>query len=100
MKIRKIKKVFKMGIRPMRKSRSYKVAKRLRKLYGTSRFSNTIIYSQDIWQGKSFLPLLLTIMIGKKPYKVYISINSPFFNQRHKKSNNNGNTQRNQSSYR
>ena len=66
MKIRKIKKEFKKGIRPIRKSRSYKVAKRLRKLYGTSRFPNTINYSQDIWQGKAFLPLLLTIRIGKK----------------------------------
>lgn len=65
MKIRKIKKEFKKGIRPIRKSRSYKVAKRLRKLYGTSRFSNTISYSQDIWQGKAFLPFQLTIRIGK-----------------------------------
>ena len=65
MKIRKVKKEFKKGIRPIRKSRSYKVAKRLRKLYGTSRFPNTINYSQDIWQGKAFLPLMLTIRIGK-----------------------------------
>lgn len=65
MKIRKIKKEFKKGIRPIRKSRSYKVAKRLRKLYDTSRFPNTINYSQDIWHGKAFLPLLLTIRIGK-----------------------------------
>ena len=64
MKIRKVKKEFKKGIRPIRKSRSYKVAKRLRKLYGTSRFPHTINYSQDIWQGKAFLPLMLTIMIG------------------------------------
>ena len=56
MKIRKVKKEFKKGIRPIRKSRSYKVAKRLRKLYGTSRFPHTINYSQDIWQGKAFLP--------------------------------------------
>ena len=79
MKIRKIKKEFKMPLRPLRKNRSYKVAKRLHKLYGTSRFPNTINYSQDIWQGKAFLPLMLTIRIGKKPYKAYISINSPFF---------------------
>ena len=83
MKIRKVKKEFKMPLRPLRKNRSYKVAKRLRKLYGTSRFPNTINYSQDIWQGKAFLPLMLTIRIGKKPYKAYILINSPFFNQRH-----------------
>ena len=78
MKIRKVKKEVKKDIRPIRKSSSYKVAKRLRKLYGTSRFPNTINYSQDIWQGKAFLPLMLTIRIGKKPYKAYISINSPF----------------------
>ena len=83
MKIRKVKKEFKMPLRSIRKNRSYKVAKRLRKLYGTSRFPNTINYSQDIWHGKAFLPLMLTIRIGKKPYKAYISINSPFFNQGH-----------------
>ena len=83
MKIRKIKKEFKKGIRPIRKSGSYKVAKRLRKLYGTSRFPNTINYSQDIWQGKAFLPLMLTIRIGKKLRKAYFSTNSPLFNQRH-----------------
>ena len=83
MKIRKVKKEFKKGIRPIRKSRSYKVAKRLRKLYGTSRFPNTINYSQDIWQGKAFLPLMLTIRIGKKLHKVYFSTNSPLFNQKH-----------------
>lgn len=81
MKIRKIKKEFKKGIRPIRKNRSYKVAKRLRKLYGTSRFPNTINYSQDIWQGKAFLPLMLTIRIGKKQHKAYFSTNSPLFNQ-------------------
>lgn len=54
MKIRKVKKEFKKGIRPIRKRRSYKVAKRLRKLYGTSRFPNTINYSQDNLAGKSF----------------------------------------------
>lgn len=90
MKIRKIKKEFKMPLRPLRKNRSYKVAKRLRKLYGTSRFPNTINYSQDIWQGKAFLPLMLTIRIGKKPHKAYFSTNSPLFNQKHhSKSNNN-----------
>ena len=83
MKIRKVKKEFKKDIRPIRKSRSYKVAKRLRKLYGTSRFPNTINYSQDIWQGKAFLPLMLTIRIGKKLHKAYFSTNSPFFNQKH-----------------
>ena len=83
MKIRKIKKEFKKGIRPIRKSRRYKVAKRLRKLYGTSRFPNAINYSQDIWQGKAFLPLMLTIRIGKKLHKAYFSTNSPLFNQRH-----------------
>ena len=83
MKIRKIKKEFKKGIRPIRKSRRYKVAKRLRKLYGTSRFPNTINYSQDIWQGKAFLPLMLTIRIGKKLHKAYFSTNSPLFNQKH-----------------
>lgn len=83
MKIRKIKKEFKMPLRPLRKNRSYKVAKRLRKLYGTSRFHNTINYSQDIWQGKAFLPLMLTIRIGKKPHKEYFSTNSPLFNQKH-----------------
>ena len=67
MKIRKIKKEFKMVLRPIRKNRSYKVAKRLRKLWGISPFSDTISYSQDIWQGKRFQPLLLTIRIGKKP---------------------------------
>ena len=71
MKIRKVKKEFKKGIRPIRKSRSYKVAKRLRKLYGTSRFPNTINYSQDIWQGKAFLPLMLTIRIGNKRCEVF-----------------------------
>ena len=83
MKIRKIKKEFKKGIRPIRKNRSYKVAKRLRKLYVASRFPNTISYSQDIWQGKAFLPLMLTIRIGKKPHKAYFSTNSPLFNQKH-----------------
>ena len=83
MKIRKVKKEFKKGIRPIRKSRSYKVAKRLRKLYGTSRFPNTINYSQDIWQGKVFLPLMLTIRIDKKLHKAYLSTNSPLFNQKH-----------------
>ena len=83
MKIRKTKNEFKKGIRPIRKSRSYKVAKRLRKLYGTSRFPNTINYSQDIWQGKAFLPLMLTIRIGKKLHKAYFSTNSPLFNQKH-----------------
>ena len=83
MKIRKIKKEFKKEIRPIRKSRSYKVAKRLRKLYGTSRFPNTINYSQDIWQGKAFLPLMLTIRIGKKLHKAYFSTNSPLFTQKH-----------------
>lgn len=86
MKIRKVKKEFKKGIRPIRKSRSYKVAKRLRKLYGTIRFPNTINYSQDIWQGKAFLPLMLTIRIGKKPHKAYFSTNSPLFNKIGKKS--------------
>lgn len=86
MKIRKTKKEFKKGIRPIRKSRSYKVAKRLRKLYGTSRFPNTINYSQDIWHGKAFLPLMLTIRIGKKPHKAYFSTNSPLFNKIGKKS--------------
>ena len=79
MKIRKVKKEFKKGIRPIRKSRSYKVAKRLRKLYGTSHFPNTINYSQDIWRGKDFLPLMLTIRIGKKLHKAYFSTNSPLF---------------------
>ena len=79
MKIRKVKKEFKKDIRPIRKNRSYKVAKRLRKLWGIGPFSDTISYSQDIWQGKAFLPLMLTIRIVKKPYKAYISINSPFF---------------------
>ena len=83
MKIRKVKKEFKKEIRPIRKNRSYKVAKRLRKLYGTSRFPNTINYSQDIWQGKAFLPLMLTIRIGKKSHKAYFSTNSPLFNQRY-----------------
>ena len=83
MKIRKVKKDFKMPLRPLRKNRSYKVAKRLRKLWGTSRFPNTINYSQDIWQGKAFLPLMLTIRIGKKPHKAYFSTNSPLFNQKH-----------------
>lgn len=71
MKIRKVKKEFKKDIRPIRKNRSYKVAKRLRKLYGTSRFPNTINYSQDIWQGKAFLPLMLTISIGNKRCEVF-----------------------------
>ena len=83
MKIRKVKKEFKKGIRPIRKSRSYKVAKRLRKLYGTSRFPNTINYSQDIWQGKAFLPLMLTIRIGKKLHKAYFSTNSSLFTQKY-----------------
>ena len=83
MKIRKVKKEFKKDIRPIRKSMSYKVAKRLRKLYGTSRFPNTINYSQDIWQGKAFLPLMLTIRIGKKLHKAYFSTNSTLFNQKH-----------------
>ena len=72
-----------MPLRPLRKNRSYKVAKRLRKLYGTSRFPNTISYSQDIWQGKAFLPFMLTIRIGKKPHKAYFSTNSSLFNQKH-----------------
>lgn len=54
-----------MVLRPIRKNRSYKVAKRLRKLHGTCS-SYMIDYVQDIWQGKRFLPLLLTISIGKK----------------------------------
>lgn len=83
MKIRVVKKEFKMPLRPLRKNRSYKVAKRLRKLWGTSRFPNTINYSQDIWQGKAFLPLMLTIRIGKKPHRAYFSTNSPLFNQKH-----------------
>lgn len=83
MKIRKIKKEFKMGIRPIRKNRSYKVAKRLRKLWSIGPFPNTINYSQDIWQGKAFLPLMLTIRIGKKPHKAYFSTNSPLFTQKH-----------------
>jgi hypothetical protein len=83
MKIRKIKKEFKMSLRPLRKNRSYKVAKRLRKLCGIGPFSDTISYSQDIWQGKAFLPLLLTIRIGKKLHKAYFSTNSPLFNQKH-----------------
>lgn len=84
MKIRKIKKEFKKGIRPIRKNRSYKVAKRLRKLCGIGPFSDTISYSQDIWQGKAFPPLLLTIRIGKKPpHEACFSTNSPLFNQKH-----------------
>ena len=83
MKIRVVKKEFKMPLRPLRKNRSYKVAKRLRKLWGTSRFPNTINYSQDIWQGKAFLPLMLAIRIGKKPHRAYFSTNSPLFNQKH-----------------
>lgn len=83
MKIRKVKKEFKKEIRPIRKNRSYKVAKRLRKLWGIGPFSDTISYSQDIWQGKAFLPLMLTIRIGKKLYKAYFSTNSPLFNQKH-----------------
>lgn len=83
MKIRKIKKEFKMPLRPLRKNRSYKVAKRLRKLWGIGPFSDTIIYSQDIWQGKAFLPLMLTIRIGKKLHKAYFSTNSPLFTQKH-----------------
>lgn len=83
MKIRKIKKEFKMPLRPLRKNRSYKVAKRLRKLWGIGTFSDTISYSQDIWHGKAFLPLILTIRIGKKPHKAYFSTNSPLFNQKH-----------------
>lgn len=83
MKIRKIKKKFKMVLRPIRKNRSYKVAKRLRKLWGIGPFSDTISYSQDIWQGKAFLPLLLTIRIGKKLHRAYFSTNSPLFNQKH-----------------
>ena len=82
MKIRKIKKEFKMPLRSIRKNRSYKVAKRLRKLYGTSRFPNTINYSQDIWQGKAFLPLMLTIRVGKKLHKAYFPTNSPLFSQK------------------
>lgn len=83
MKIRKIKKKFKMVLRPIRKNRSYKVAKRLRKSYGTSS-SHIIDYFQDIWQGKRFLPLLLTIRIGKKPpHEACFSTNSPLFNQKH-----------------
>lgn len=83
MKIRKIKKEFKMPLRSIRKNRSYKVAKRLRKLWGIGPFSDTISYSQDIWQGKAFLPLLLTIRIGKKRHKAYFSTNSPLFNQKY-----------------
>jgi hypothetical protein len=84
MKIRKVKKEFKKGIRPIRKNRSYKVAKRLRKLWGGYRsFSDTISYSLDIWQGKAFLPFMLTISIGKKQRKAYFSTNSPLFNQKH-----------------
>lgn len=83
MKIRKIKKEFKMPLRSIRKNRSYKVAKRLRKLWGIGPFSDTISYSQDIWQGKAFLPLLLTIRIGKKPHRTYFSTNSPLFNQKY-----------------
>ena len=83
MKFRKIKKEFKMPLRPIRKNRSYKVAKRLRKLWGIGPFSDTISYSQDIWQGKAFLPLLLTIRSGKKKHKAYFSTNSPLFNQKH-----------------
>ncbi len=73
MKIRKIKKKFKMVLRPIRKNRSYKVAKRLRKLHGTCS-SYMIDYVQDIWQGKRFLPLLLTISIGKKQGVVSTSL--------------------------
>lgn len=83
MKIRKIKKEFKMPLRPLRKNRRYKVAKRLRKLWSIGPFSDTISYSQDIWQGKAFLPLMLTIRIGKKLHKAYFSTNSPLFNQKH-----------------
>lgn len=60
-----------MPLRSIRKNRSYKVAKRLRKLHCISRFSNTINYLQYIWQGKAFLPLLLKIKIGKKPTSSY-----------------------------
>lgn len=77
MKIRKVKKEFKMPLRSIRKNRNYKVAKRLRKLWGISPFSDTISYSQDIWQGKAFLPLMSTIRIGKKLHKAYFSTNSP-----------------------
>lgn len=83
MKIRKIKKEFKMPLRSIRENRSYKVAKSLRKLWGIGPFSDTISYSQDIWQGKAFLPLMLTIRIGKKLHKAYFSTNSPLFNQKH-----------------
>lgn len=83
MKIRKTKKEFKMSLRPLRKNRSYKVAKRLCKLWGVGPFSDAVSYSQDIWQGKAFLPLLITIRIGKKPHKVYFSTNSLLFNQKH-----------------
>lgn len=73
-----------MPLRPLRKNRSYKVAKRLRKLHGIGTFSDTISYSQDIWQGKGFLPLMLTIRIGKKSHhKAYFSTSSPLFNQKH-----------------
>ena len=73
-----------MPLRPLRKNRSYKVAKRLRKLWGSiGLFSDTISYSQDIWQGKAFLPLMLTIRIGKKLRKAYFSTNSPLFNQKY-----------------
>lgn len=72
-----------MVLRPIRKNRSYKVAKRLRKLWGIGPFSDTISYSQDIWQGKAFLPLLLTIRIGKKLHRAYFSTISPLFNQKH-----------------
>lgn len=71
MKIRKIKKEFKMVLRPIRKNRSYKVAKRLRKLHDIVPFSDTIRYLQYIWQGKTFVPLLLKIKIGKKPTSSY-----------------------------
>lgn len=70
MKIRKVKKEFKMPLRPLRKNRSYKVAKRLRKLHGACS-SYTIDYVQDIWQGKGFLPLILTINIGNKRFEVF-----------------------------
>lgn len=70
MKIRKIKKEFKKGIRPIRKNRSYKVAKRLRKWHGICS-SYIIDYVQDIWQGKRFLPLLLTINIVNKRCEVF-----------------------------
>ena len=73
-----------MPLRPLRKNRSYKVAKRLRKLRGIGPFSDTISYSQDIWQGKSFLPLMLTIRIGKKTMRGFWQFQSKIFDERYK----------------